>query len=675
MSTRPCRYRAFLSYSHRDERWAQWLHRALERYRVPRRLVGQITEAGEVPARLAPVFRDREELSSAASLSREVDAALDQSAALIVVCSPAAARSRWVNQEILAFQRLGRGERILCLIVAGDPAGTGDERCFPEALLSARGDAADGDRKEPIAADVRPDGDGRGPALLKLVAGLLGLRLDDLVRREEQRRQRRLLAITAAAIAGMGVTSTLAALALLARNEAEAQRTRAEVEAATAQQTSEFLTQLFDVADPSEARGNTITAREILDRGSVRIDKELASQPAVKANLMQTMGRVYTGLGLYEPSTELLQQALDLRTTLAQAPSQAMVTTANALGLALYLKGEYAQAERVYREALATARKLYPDGAPEVTAAMAGLASISSQRGDFAAAEAQYTEALTIDRELHGDRHADVARSLCGVGEALLDEGRYEDSEAALRECLEIRKQTLGDDHPLIAETLNTLGALLYFADRSNDAEPLFRDAVARYRKLLGNEHPQLSSHLNNLGRVLLEQGQLEEANELLSEALAIDRKTKDPGHDDFVYSLNNLALARLGLGELDGATELLEEARGIAEPNEHRMRGEIWANLAEAYSRTGRLAAAAAAIAAARPLLAAEHPDEPWYASNLDSIEGAVSLASGERRKAEPLLRESYAVIRARWGPRGVYTRLADRRMSSLSAVQDRNN
>ncbi|MBT8062695.1 MAG: toll/interleukin-1 receptor domain-containing protein, partial [Gammaproteobacteria bacterium] len=105
------RYKAFISYSHRDEKWASWLHKALESYRLPRQLVGRTTRYGEVPARFYPVFRDRDELSSGASLSDRVSEALDESESLIVVCSPAAAASKWVNEEIRVFRALGRGER------------------------------------------------------------------------------------------------------------------------------------------------------------------------------------------------------------------------------------------------------------------------------------------------------------------------------------------------------------------------------------------------------------------------------------------------------------------------------------------------------------------------------------------------------------------------------------
>ena len=154
------RYKAFISYSHEDNKWADWLHRSLESYRPPKRLVGEVTDHGPVPKRMAPVFRDRAELSTATDLGVVLNEALQQSACQLVICSPAAARSRWVNEEILAYKRLGREDRIFCLIVAGEPNAAerpelGLEECFPEALrykLGADGELSDVSA-EPIAAE------------------------------------------------------------------------------------------------------------------------------------------------------------------------------------------------------------------------------------------------------------------------------------------------------------------------------------------------------------------------------------------------------------------------------------------------------------------------------------------------------------------------------------------
>ena len=219
-------YWAFISYSSHDRAWARWLQRALETYAIPRRLVGGATPAGPAPRRLRPIFRDRSELAADADLAGKVQAALERSAFLIVICSPQAAASRWVDEEIRRFRALHGDTRILAVIVAGSPGGD-HQACFPPALRY-RDEAGERIHVEPIAADLRPGGDGRRMARLKLVAGMLGVGLDELVRRDAQRRARQFAALAAAAFAGMAVMSGLAWTALLARNEAQRQRGQAE---------------------------------------------------------------------------------------------------------------------------------------------------------------------------------------------------------------------------------------------------------------------------------------------------------------------------------------------------------------------------------------------------------------------------------------------------------------
>ena len=186
------KYRAFLSYSHRDTNWAKRLHRALEAYRIDKDLVGRDTAHGPVPKTLRPIFRDREDFSAGHSLSEQTLAALEASQFLIVICSPNAAKSPYVNEEIRCFKAFGRATRLIPVIVDGEP-GAAQRDCFPPALrfkLGADGTLTD-EREEPIAADARPQGDGKEIAKQKVVAGLLGLGLDEVMRRAERAGKRR----------------------------------------------------------------------------------------------------------------------------------------------------------------------------------------------------------------------------------------------------------------------------------------------------------------------------------------------------------------------------------------------------------------------------------------------------------------------------------------------------
>lgn len=221
------RYRAFLSYSHADEKWARWLLRRLESYRVPANLVGRPGRDGPIPARLGAMFRDRDELPSAGSLSNTIAGALSDSQNLIVICSPNSAQSRWVNAEVDAFRSSGRGDSVLSFIVDGDPASRDvGKACFPAAVLRPHSDG--GPEHEPLAADARKQGDGRDRAFIKLVAGLLGVGFDDLAQREAQQRHRRMAIVTAASLSGMTLAVVLAVTAYIARNDAERRQAQAE---------------------------------------------------------------------------------------------------------------------------------------------------------------------------------------------------------------------------------------------------------------------------------------------------------------------------------------------------------------------------------------------------------------------------------------------------------------
>lgn len=228
-------YFAFLSYSHRDEPTARWLHDELEKFRVPGHLVGRVTDHGSVPRRLTPIFRDLRELPASDDLGHEIRAALSTSRFLIVICSPAAADSKWTNAEIEAFKRVHPEGCVLAAIVAGEPfasehPGREQEECLPRALrfrYDRRGRPTP-KRAEPLAADLRGDAEVRRLGLLKLVAGMLGVGLDDLIRRDEVRRQKRLALLAAASLAGMVVTSGLAYTAIQARDAARDQRRQAE---------------------------------------------------------------------------------------------------------------------------------------------------------------------------------------------------------------------------------------------------------------------------------------------------------------------------------------------------------------------------------------------------------------------------------------------------------------
>lgn len=209
-------FRAFVSYSHVDAKAARKLHRKIENYRLPLRLRNILSNTlpGRSDGRMGKVFRDREDLPAAQDLSQSVKAALQTSEALIVLCSPDAKNSPWVAREITLFRSLHPDRPILAAIIRGEP-----EDAFPVPLTQGN---------EPLAADLRKEGDGWRLGFLKIIAGIASLPLDALVQRDTQRQLRSVMAITGSALAAMVIMGAMTIFSLQQRNEAQHQRAEAE---------------------------------------------------------------------------------------------------------------------------------------------------------------------------------------------------------------------------------------------------------------------------------------------------------------------------------------------------------------------------------------------------------------------------------------------------------------
>lgn len=275
------RYRAFISYSHRDRKTAEWLHRALETYRAPRAL----TKAGDgvSTGALRPIFRDREELSASSNLSEVIRDALDRSDALIVLCSPFSAASRWVDQEVAHVIDRGDVDRIICLITPDAPVDASLDSLLPQALRAALPDDV-----EPLAVDLRPQADGRRLARLKIAARLLDVSLDQLVQRDARRRLQVMTAFTAAAVVvsvGMGAMTVLT---LQSRQVARAQRD--ETEALVAYMLGDLRKQLEPVGrlDVLDGVGGRVLDYYARARGD-RLDDKALAQRAKAQTLLGTI--------------------------------------------------------------------------------------------------------------------------------------------------------------------------------------------------------------------------------------------------------------------------------------------------------------------------------------------------------------------------------------------------
>jgi non-specific serine/threonine protein kinase/serine/threonine-protein kinase len=434
---------------------------------------------------------------------------------------------------------------------------------------------------------------------------------------------------------GVGVSSAIAILlaaftvttAIQARRIAR-ERDRANQEAETSHQVSDFLVGLFQVTDPEEGRGRDISAREILDRGSQRIATELREQPAVRATLLNTMGKVYRNLGFYEKALDLTQESLDIRQKMFPEESQEVVESLSTLGVVKMDKGDYAAAETLMKQALDIQRHVLGPEHVKVAASLNNLGSLRFSAGDWKGAEQYFREALAQHRKLLGSENLPLATTLNDLAMVLSYQEKHEESEALYRESLGIRRKLLGDDHPLIAQSVNNIAMVYLRQKKYTQAEPMFQEALAINRKAVGEVHPVIASNLNNLALVYLEQGQVDKAEESFRQVLALDRKIHGENHPKVAQTLQSLGAALLREKKYKEAEESMRQAIAIK---------------------------------------LMSFPETHWQIATTKNMLGGCLMEAKNYGAAEPLLVGSYDIIKKEFGLQHDRTRRAGGRLIAL--------
>ena len=538
------KYRAFLSYSHRDTASAKWLHARLEGHRIDKDLIGRATPAGPVPKTLRPVFRDREDFSAGHSLTEQTLAALEASRFLVVLCSPEAARSEYVNEEIRRFKALGRADRVIPVIIAGEP-GDPEHECFPPALrfkLAPDGSLTDV-REEPIAADARPQGDGREAAARKVVAGLLGVGLDEIVRRAERARKRRNRFW--AALAGLFLLLAVAATGglvwaryELARNEAlldrTLQRATGLVDRAVA------MSEQFGV--PRGVSLGVLQDAESLFRDMADLGRETPQLRYRKAVMLIAFARNYAVLGQSEMQRTRAAEAHRLMQGLAAEDpgnrdwQRDLALTHDGLGDVLVTQGAFAEALENYRATLIILRR------------------------------------LVEDEPSNGHRQRDLTVVYEKIGGVLLAHGAVEQALALFRESLRIREQlaAVNPDNALWQRDLSVshekIGDILLAQAKPDDALASYRASLAAAESLTARDpanaqfQRDLSVVQEKLADVLADQGAKDEALKYYQSSLAIRMRlaAADPANAGWQ---RDLAIAYSKIGDVSALRGERDEA------------------------------------------------------------------------------------------------------------------
>lgn len=583
------RYRLFISYSHRDRKWARWLHRALESYRAPAGLKEKVESAGGQWARISPVFRDREELPSGASLSDAVTAALEQSENLVVICSPASASSRWVNEEILTFKRLGRSDRIFCFIVDGEPGSGGEDECYAPALLHQW---IDGELSEvpaePLGADARSEGDGRTLAKLKLVAGIQQVGLDDLRQRELHRRNRRLVWIAAGSLAIAAITVGLAVSAYL--SNAEAERRRAQAEDLIGFMVGDLFERLREIGrlDVFMTVGD-----KAMDYFSTLRDEDVDDTVLnQRAEALTQIGNTRMSQGETAMALASFEEAHTIAARLARndpSRTDSQIALANShfwLGYIHWQSGDLEAAGAEFEKVLplvdgvAAADPDNPDWLLEQSYAYTNLARVLELRGQLEAALEHYTKIAKINERLLSmepgstEYRLEVGFAHNNIGKVMQSLGRLNEAEQHFAKDLEIKRAIsasnpannlwryyLATSHAFAARNARARGAL-------DPASVHYSEAIEILNALYALDHSNtdwagsLAKYQKEFAALAIEREALDDARQALDESLELWARLLDSDSERWQW-LAGQGLAETNRCELALAENNAENAPG----------------------------------------------------------------------------------------------------------------
>jgi len=358
-----------------------------------------------------------------------------------------------------------------------------------------------------------------------------------------------------------GVTAGLTLLLVGFAVVQAAQLRRITRERDRANRITEFMTNMFKVTNPSEARGKTVTAREILDKASQDIDAGLKKDPDLQARMMDVMGQVYDNLGLYARAQTLLQQSVDIRRRVLGAESPDTLRSMSDLSRTLDHEGHYAEAETLIRQTLEIERRVLGPQHPDTVWSISNLGISLTRDGRFGEAEKLLREALDTRRHMFGLEDPQTLVSMSNLAAVLADEHQFVEAEKLLRETVEVKRRVLGPDNPDTIVSLNNLASVLNSEGTYPEAEKIFQEALDTRRRILGPEHPQTLVSMLNLADTLTKMGQYDEAKKMLEQTLDIQRRVLGPEHPYTAVTTYNLGSIAGHLGHPDEAFALLRTA------------------------------------------------------------------------------------------------------------------
>ena len=372
---------------------------------------------------------------------------------------------------------------------------------------------------------------------------------------------------------------------------------RAAREAAAAQQVTSFLVDLFRASHPGEARGDSLTAREILDRGAGRVRRDLSSQPLLQARILFTLGTVQHALGVFDAAETLLQDALRMRERELGLRDPAVAEVRNALGDVARDRGTFDEAGEHYREALAIREESVGQRHADVATTLSGLASLHLRQGAYIEAESLYRHVIELDEEVRSPDDPRTLRDMRGLAAVYYSTDRFDLADSLWQTTLALQERALGPDHFDVGATLQNLGAARHQVGSYDEALQYYERARTIYEKVLGTDHVRSGEVLNNMGETYWKMGRLDEAEPLLRQALVVKERSLSAAAPSLANTLNALA-GVLRDGNRPAVAETFYRRalsiRTVSPGSNNRDLVETLRDYAELMRRTGRQSEAA---------------------------------------------------------------------------------
>ena len=339
------------------------------------------------------------------------------------------------------------------------------------------------------------------------------------------------------------------------------ERDRANREAEAARRVADFLVGIFQVSDPDEARGNSVTAREILDKAAGQIGASLPGQPDMQARMMATIGRVYEGLGLYAPARRLLERAVDIRRRVLGPEHPDTLNAQRLLARLEMYQGDYADAEKLLRVTYDGQKRVLGAEHLDSLQTASTLGGLYSQQGRYLEAEKLLSDLLERTRRVRGPDDPQTLAVMHNLGMAYDGEHSYGKEEEVWKNLLDARRRVLGSDHPSTIAVLQNLAYVQYRQGKYQAAEGLQREALTTAQRVQGPNHPDVLTITGNLANTLQAEHRLEEAEKLQRQVMEARRKALGPDNPDTLFAMNNLASVLSQNGRYEEAHKLYLEA------------------------------------------------------------------------------------------------------------------